>query len=333
MTTSPTAPARTRTVRFHAYGEPTDVLHLEHAEVPAPGPGRIRVRVAACGVNPADWALCRGLFAGDLPRGIGLEVSGTVEALGEGVAGVAVGDLVLGTPDWSRLPSAGAADVAVLEHWALVPEGLDAQRAAALPMAVETAHRSLDLLGVTDRDDPQPGDAGHRRQTVLVHGAGTTVGYAAVQIALRRGARVVATAGAAYAEQLHALGAEVTAYGEGMVERVLDVAGGPVDLVFDTAPASGVLPELVRCAGGTASRVVTASDHPAAQALGVRTNLAGGLRYDRLREYAELAAQGRFTVPIARTYALQDWRTAMETSLSGRAGGKLLLLPPQDSAA
>ena len=118
----------TRTLRFHTFGEPTDVLHLEQTGAPEPGPGRLRVRVAACGVNPADWSLCRGLFPGDLPRGVGLEVSGTVEAVGEGVTDTAVGELVLGTPDWSRLPSAGAADLAVLEHWAPIPDGLDASR-------------------------------------------------------------------------------------------------------------------------------------------------------------------------------------------------------------
>ena len=226
--TTPTSPlsgatvsAMTRSVRFHGYGEPGDVLHLEQADVPAPGPARIRVRVLACGLNPADWALCRGLFAGDLPRGIGLEVSGTVDALGQGVTGVGLGDLVLGTPDWAHLPSAGAADLAVLEHWAAVPEGLQARQAAALPMAAETAHRSLDVLGVRDRvGAPDAGDGesarpGRGRQTVLVHGAGTTVGYAAVQIALARGARVLATAGATYAGQLRDLGAEVTGYGDG----------------------------------------------------------------------------------------------------------------------
>jgi NADPH:quinone reductase-like Zn-dependent oxidoreductase len=97
-----------RTVRFHEYGEPGDVLHLEETVVPSPGPERLRVVVRACGLAPADWALCRGLFAGDLPRGIGIDVSGTVDALGEGVGGVAVGDLVFGTADWRGAPVAGA---------------------------------------------------------------------------------------------------------------------------------------------------------------------------------------------------------------------------------
>ena len=78
-----------RTVRFHGFGEPVEVLRLEEVAIPEPGVGRIRIHVHACGLNPADWALCRGLFPGNLPRGIGLEVSGMVDAIGEGVTNVA----------------------------------------------------------------------------------------------------------------------------------------------------------------------------------------------------------------------------------------------------
>ena len=70
-----------RTLRFHDYGVPADVLRLEDTVPPHPGPGQTRVAVQACGLTPADWALCGGLFAGDLPRGIGLEVAGTVDEL------------------------------------------------------------------------------------------------------------------------------------------------------------------------------------------------------------------------------------------------------------
>ena len=113
-----------QTIRFHDYGDPGDVLRLEVAEVPIPGPGHIRVRVQACGLNPADWALCRGLFAGALPRGIGLDVAGTVDAIGEGVAGVSLGDRVVGAAAYADYPCAGASDDAVLDHWAPAPAGL-----------------------------------------------------------------------------------------------------------------------------------------------------------------------------------------------------------------
>lgn len=304
-----------RTLRFDRYGEPRDVLRLEQADVPEPKAGHVRVKVHACGLNPADWALCRGLFAGSLPRGVGLDVSGTVDAIGAGVADVAVGDQVFGVPAYQDYPSAGAADHAVLAVWTAVPAGLDLLDAAALPMAIETSFRCLDLLGV---------GAGH---TLFVYGAGTMIGFAAVQMARLRGARVIAAAGDTFAGPLRALGAEVTPYGVGMVERVRELAGGPPDLIFDAGPISDVLPDLVGVAAGEARRIVTVSNHgPAADALGVRTSFEGSLAYGALGEFAGLAAEGRFKVPVARTFPLTDWRSAMELSVTGRAHGKLILV-------
>jgi len=150
-----------------------------------------------------------------------------------------------------------------------------------------------------------------------------------------RGARVIATAGEVFTERLRALGAMVTTYGDGMVERVREIASAPPDLILDTAPASGVLPDLVKIAGGDPGRVLTVSDFAAAAELGVRDSFGeegtgeGGalLRYDVLGDFAQLAAEGRFTVPIARTYPLEDWRAALDVSQSQKAHGKLILLP------
>ncbi|WP_419825612.1 NADP-dependent oxidoreductase [Sphingomonas sp.] len=304
-------------LRFYEHGEPLEVLKLETVEVPAPGVGRIRIAVHACGLTPADSALCRGLFSSGLPRGIGLEVSGRVDAVGEGVDDVRVGDLVLGTPDWIDCPTAGMAGFAIMDRWTPVPAGLDLTDAATLPMAAETAFRSIDLLGVEEG------------QTVLVHGAGSTVGVAAVQIALMRRAQVVATAGDTYADKLRDLGATVTSYGEGMVERVRQLAGGSIDLVLDTAPVTGALPDLIEIAGGNPQHVLTISDFEGSEKLGTRNTGRDGttLRYDVLPEFARLAADGRFTVPIGGTYPLEKWRDALQLSLSGKAKGKLVLMP------
>jgi NADPH:quinone reductase-like Zn-dependent oxidoreductase len=309
-----------RTVRFHEYGEPGDVLRLETAPVPDPGPDRIRVAVHACGLAPADWALCRGLFAGQLPRGIGCDISGAVDAVGDGVTDVAVGDRVFGTADFAHCPSAGASDRAIMDHWFAVPAGLDLTAAAALPMALDTAYLHLTALGLT------PG------RTILINGAGSTIGFAAVQIALVRGLRVIATAGPTYAQRLRELGATVTSYGDGVVQRVKAVSDGPVDLVLDTAPIGGALPDLVEIADGDPSRVLTISDVEAARQLGVRDTFreAPALlsrRFEAFPEFARRAADGAFTVPIAGAFPLEDWRAAMEISLAGRARGKLLLRP------
>lgn len=301
-----------RSLRFHAFGEPADVLRLDEVPVPTPGANRILVVVHACGLNPADWALCRKLYDMELPRGIGIDVSGTVDAIGEGVTDVAVGDRVLGFADFAKCESAGASDVAVLDHWAKVPAGLDMNLAAALPMAAIIGQHAVDALGMA---------AG---QTVLIHGGGSMMGFGAVQIALARGAKVFTTAGSTYANELRGFGATVTAYGEGMVERVR--ALGPVDHVLDTV--GGALPDLLRVVDGDAKRVVSIADRSAPE-LGVRGNYDGGrpLRYEAFGEMAEAAARGAFTIPIARAFPLEAWREAMEISTSGKAGGKLLLTP------
>lgn len=120
-----------RGLRFHRHGEWSDVLRLEEVPVPQPGANQIRVRVQACALNPMDWVLCLGIMPRPLPGGIGPDVSGTVDAVGEGVTNVRVGDRVFGVPDYMGYSTAGAADQAVLAVWALVPEGLDLLEAAA----------------------------------------------------------------------------------------------------------------------------------------------------------------------------------------------------------
>ena len=80
------APQEMKTLRVKSYGAPADVLELDIASVPTPVAGRIRIRVHACAFNPADWAVCEGFLPLPAPRGIGFDVSGTVDAMGEGVS-------------------------------------------------------------------------------------------------------------------------------------------------------------------------------------------------------------------------------------------------------
>lgn len=312
-----------RTVRFHEYGEPKDVLRLETASIQDPGQGRIRVLVHAVGLAPADWALARGLFAGNLPRGIGCDVAGTVDAIGDDVTGVKIGDAVFGTADWANSPSAGASDRAVMNRWFPIPSGLDFPHAAALPMTVDTAYLHLQALGL---------DEG-KGKTILIHGAGSTIGFAAVQIALLRGMRVIATAGETFTQQLRDFGALVTPYGDGMVQRVAELAEGPVDLVLDTSPVGGALPDLIKIAGGDPQKVLTISDFQAAAEFGARATVTEKVpdRVEALPEFSQLAAEGKFQVPIAATFPLEEWKTALEISLGGNARGKLVLLPGKDT--
>ncbi len=316
-------PASMKTIRFHSHGEWADVLRLEDAPVPSPRADQIRVRVHACALNPMDWVLCLGFMPGALPCGIGLDVSGTVDAVGEDVTNVRVGNLVFGVPDYMGYPTAGASDYAIMAFWTPVPDGLGLPEAAALPMAVETAVRGLDLLGLSSG------------QTILINGGGTMVGFAAVQIALMRDAHVIATAGDTFAVRLRDLGAKVTPYGDGMVERVRDIARRAPDLVLHAALAPNVLPDLIKIVHGEARRVMSITDFDE-EGLGVRTTGREAdlvPRYDVLGHFALLAAEGRFTVPVARTFGIEDWRTALELSHSGHAHGKLLILPDRAASA
>ncbi|MDI5968172.1 NADP-dependent oxidoreductase [Streptomyces sp. SL13] len=316
-----------RVLRFHEIGEPLEVLREERIEIADPPGGTVRVRVVATGLNPADWELCRGFMPGALPRGIGYDVAGVVEAVGDGVdpEAVRIDDVVFGTADFLRQPSAGAADVVLVNNWSHVPAGLDPVRAATLPMVVQTAAWTLEVMEL------KPG------ATLLVHGAGGMVGYAAVQIALKRGVRVVATAGPTFTADLEGFGARVTGYGDGMVDRVRALTkGADVDLVLDTPrPSPGTLPDLIALAGGDPRRVVTISNHAEARALGARVNI-DELRPGRtpltvlLAEYASLAARGTFRLPIAKTYPFEQWRDAVRLSLSGNPHGKVVLLPGRE---
>jgi NADPH:quinone reductase-like Zn-dependent oxidoreductase len=301
---------------FKTLGKPLDVLTLDDVDIPAPGSNEVRIRVHACALNPADWYVCEGFLPVPPPRGIGFDVSGRVDAIGEGVTDVKVGDRVFGVPDYLGYPTSGAAEYAVLKVFVPVPDGLGMVEAAALPMATETAARTIDLL---------PLNAG---QTVMVNGGGTMTGFAAVQIALLRGAHVIASAGETFAGRLRELGARVTPYGEGMVERVRELAGGAPDWAVHTAQVNGTLPDLVKIVDGDPKRVYSFADRDE-EGIGVRTawRERGSLRYDVLGHYAQLAAEGRFSVPVARTFPLSGWREAAEISMSKKAHGKLVLLP------
>jgi NADPH:quinone reductase-like Zn-dependent oxidoreductase len=293
--------------RFSRFGGP-EVLEIVDLPDPRPGPGEVRIAVRAAGVNPSDWKKRQGLMGGDLPQTLGHEAAGVVDELGAGVADVAVGDRVFGF----SAEGAAQAELAVLSHYAPIPASLDFPGAAALPAAVETATRALDQLGV---------DSG---STLLVNGASGSVGSAAVQLAVVRGARVIGTASPANHDYLRLLGAEPLTYGEGLVERVRGLAAG-VDVALDVA-GSGVLPELIELAGG-AEHVVTIADYAGARQHAVRFSTGdAGRAVHALTEIGDLIESGRFSLPVARTFPLAEIATAHRASEDGHPRGKLVLV-------
>jgi NADPH:quinone reductase-like Zn-dependent oxidoreductase len=297
-----------KAVRFGQFGGP-EVLEIVDLPDPHPGRGQVRIAVRAAGVNPSDWKKREGLMDAELPQTLGHEAAGVVDELGEGVVDVAVGDRVFGF----SAEGAAQAELAVLSDYAPIPPSLDFPRAAALPAAIETATRALDQLGV--------GSAG----TLLINGASGSVGSAAVQLAVVRGARVIGTAGPANHEHLRSLGAEPVAYGEGLVERVRALVPDGVDAALDVA-GSGVLPELIELAGGP-ERVVTIADFTGAREHGVRFSSGdAGRALHVLAEIGELIESGRFSVPVAQTFPLAEIADAHRLGEDGHARGKIVLV-------
>jgi NADPH:quinone reductase-like Zn-dependent oxidoreductase len=296
-------------IQFSQFGGP-EVLELVELPDPEPGPGQIRVAVRATGVNPIDWKVRSGAMGGDLPKRTGQEVAGVVDRLGSGVTGVEVGEAVFG----SAAGGGGAAELALLENYARVPDGLDFAGAAALPVAVETAVRTLDALGVTGG------------QTLVINGASGSVGVAAVQCARARGARVIGTASASNQDYVREFGAEPTTYGDGLAERVRALAPDGVDRALD-ASGGDMLPALVDLTGSP-DRVITIADYQGAQETGVA--FSGGRGPERawhaLADVAELVEAGRFRLPVARTFPLDQIAEAHRISESGHPRGKLVLI-------
>lgn len=297
-----------KAARFDRFGGP-EVLQIVDLPDPHPGPGEIRIAVRAAGVNPSDWKKRQGLMDPELPQTLGHEAAGIVDELGEGVEDVAVGDRVFGL----SAEGAAQAELAVLSFYAPIPPSLDFPGAAALPAAIETATRALDQLGVASGG------------TLLINGASGSVGSAAVQLAVARGARVIGTGGPANHEYLRSLGAEPVAYGEGLAERVRALAPGGVDLALDVA-GSGVLPELIGLTGG-AEHVVTVADFAGAREHGVRFSRGdAGRAVHVLGEIGALIEAGRFSLPVARTFPLAEIAEAHRAGEEGRVRGKLVLL-------
>ena len=304
-----------KAIEFARYGGP-EVLELVEAPDPQPGPGQVRLSVRAAGVNPIECKVRRGAMAEvhplRLPTGLGSELAGVVDQVGEGVAALQVGDEVLGfstTPAYAEL---ALADPAALTA---KPADLDWATAAGLPIGVRTAYRVLELLHVADGD------------VLLIHAAAGGVGLFAVQLARARGATVVGTASESNHEFLRSLGATPVTYGDGLGERVRGVAPAGVDAVLD-ASGRGELPLSIELAGGT-ERVLTIAAPDAAKYGVAFSGGAGGPTVDvssAIPLALELIAAGRLQVPIWKTYPLADAAAAHAESEGGHLRGKIVLL-------
>ncbi|MBM7439334.1 NADP-dependent oxidoreductase [Streptomyces sp. HB132] len=300
-----------KAIVFDAFGG-TEVLHEAEIAIPQPGPGQVRVRVQAVGVNPVDGKIRSGvmeaIFPTTLPAVPGGELAGVVDAVGEGVDDLKVGDEVLGWSDTGSYAQYALAPAAVL---APKPVGLEWTNAAALPVASDGAERVLDLLDVTS------GEA------LLIHGASGALGTIAVQLAVARGARVIGTAGPANQEYLTSLGATALVYGDDLVHRVRELAPEGVDAVFDAA-GKGALEDSI-ILRGTTDRIVTTADFRARE-LGI-IFAEGPQRRSaaRLAELAQEVADGKLVTTLSATYPLAEAAKAQQASDAGHSRGKIVL--------
>jgi NADPH:quinone reductase-like Zn-dependent oxidoreductase len=339
-----------RALRLHEFGGP---LRVEEVPTPEPGPGQALVQVGACGVNHLDlWVRDRTLAVKpSLPHTLGSEAAGTVAALGPGAAGVKEGDRVavhpylhcghcefclageetvcLRSDILGLMSDGGYAEYALVPAHSLVPlpEAVDAVQAAALALSALTAWHML-----VTRARVQVGE------TVLVWGGSSGVGSAAVQIARRQGARVLATAGSAEkAARVQALGADaVVNYREQDVARaVRDLTGRRgVDVVVEhvgaaTWPASvaalGRNGRLVSC-GATTGGDVGFNLWPFFAKQVQFIGCYGGTRAE-LGHVLQLAAAGALQPVVDRTYALDAVPEALARLAASEHFGKLVITP------
>ncbi|ACA15781.1 Alcohol dehydrogenase GroES domain protein [Methylobacterium sp. 4-46] len=221
------SPATMRAAVVESHGAPFRIATISR---PEPGPGQVLVRVAASGVNPLDLKIHAGTAAHarhPLPAILGLDMAGTVEAVGPGVSGMRVGDEVYGMTGGVGGHQGSLAEYQVADANLLAPKpaNLSMREAASLPLVAITAWE-----GLVDRARVGSG------QLVLVHGGAGGVGQAAVQIARAFGAEVFATGSGVNRSVITRLGATFIDYRSETVADYVErhTAGRGFDLVYDT---------------------------------------------------------------------------------------------------
>ncbi len=310
-----------KAVRFHEFGGP-EVLRYEDVEPPIPGPGQVRIRVAGTSFNDVDASIRAGDLQGrvpvELPHVPGVDVAGTVDVLGAGVDGVAMGDRVVGLLPMTAAGASAEHVIAPAEVLAGVPRRIPLVTLAALPLVGLTAWQALfDHGGLC---------AGQR---VLINGAGGAIGGYAVQLAKEARAHVIVTAGPRSALRVRAAGAaEVIDRG---LTGVTVAACEPVDLVVNLAPVTreqlAVLIALVR-AGGALVNTTVSMPAPSDEERGVRgIDLFVRSDADQLADLVARVSTGELIVDVAQQVRLADLPSVHAQAAVGRLPGKVAVLP------
>ncbi|MCO8273652.1 NADP-dependent oxidoreductase [Actinoplanes sp. TRM 88003] len=308
-----------KAVRFHEYGDPA-VLRFEDVEQPVAGAGQVLVRVAGTSFNGIDGNIRAGYMQGPIPIALphtpGVDVAGTVAALGEGVTGFEAGDRVTAFLTLAAVGASAEYVVVPAEFLAAAPRSIDLADAASLPTVGLTAWQALfEHAQVT---------AGRR---VLVNGAGGAVGGYAVQLAKRAGAHVIAVAGPSHADRLKTLGAD-----EIIDHTTTDVttAVTAVDVALNLAPVEpaqlAALVTLLRD-GGVLVNTTVWMPAPSDEQRGVRgINLFVHPDAAQLTQLGELIDAGELRIDVARRVPLADLATVHTEAAAGTLPGKVVIV-------
>jgi NADPH:quinone reductase-like Zn-dependent oxidoreductase len=307
-----------KAMRFHEFGGP-DVLRYEEIETPAPGAGEVRIRVAGTAFNGVDAGIRGGYlqapFPVVLPHTPGIDVAGTVDAVGDGVANVKVGDRVVGFLPIAADGASAEYVVAPAEILAPAPTSIPLGDAAALPMVGLTAWQALfDDAGLA------------ASQRVLINGAGGGVGGYAVQLAKWADAHVIATASPRSSERVTSAGAD-----EIIDHTTTDVTlAEPVDALLNLARISAEqlieLAALVR-PGGVVVNTVPTIPTPTDEERGVRA-VGVFVRSDpaQLSQLVEMVDRGELHVDVAERVPLAGLPQVHARADAGELSGKVVVL-------
>lgn len=292
-----------------------DVLSLTEQPRPKVGPGEILVRVKAAGVNPVDWKVMSGglepLMDIRFPVIPGWDVAGVVEETGIDVSEFSVGDEVVGYARKDYVHGGTMAEYVTLavRHAAPRPSSVSWQQAAGLPLAGLTAYQALRRLGV------------RQGSTVLIHAAAGGVGQLAVQLAQHLGATtVIGTASERNHELLRSLGAVPVQYGDGLADRVKEVAPQGVDVSLDLVGGVEEVTLSVLAEGGTHGSITDPAvlEH-GGQWIWVRPDAAD------LAELSRLVDDGRLALQVATEFPLEELPQAFALSREGHTVGKIVV--------
>ena len=311
-----------KAVRFHEYGEP-DVLRFEDVEQPVPAAGEVRIRVAATSFNSVDGNIRGGFMQGPipvvLPHTPGIDVAGTVDALGEGVNGLTVGDQVVGFLPMDKPGAAAQYVLAPAEILTPAPKSVPLADAAALPLVGLTAYQALFDHGKLT--------AGQR---VLINGAGGAVGGYAVQLAKGADAHVIATASPRSSEAVTSAGADEII--DHTTATVTGAVADPVDVVLNLAPVDpaelAALLTLIR-PGGVLVNTTVWMPAPSDEERGVRgIDLFVRSDADQLAHLVTLVDSGELRVDVAERVPLAELPALHARAAQGAVHGKAVIVPP-----